>query len=99
MEPKKFIRTIEDFVCEHCGVNVQGSGYTNHCPKCLWSKHVDVNPGDRLANCCGLMKPISAVQEDKVWFIIQKCQKCDHERRNKFGPEDSFDELIIISQG
>ena len=23
------------------------NGYTNHCSQCLWSKHVDINPGDR----------------------------------------------------
>ncbi|MFA6992594.1 MAG: RNHCP domain-containing protein, partial [Candidatus Gracilibacteria bacterium] len=41
--PKRFSRTIEDFVCEKCGAKVKGDGYTNHCPKCLWSKHVDIN--------------------------------------------------------
>jgi len=23
------------------------NGYTNHCSQCLWSKHVDINLGDR----------------------------------------------------
>ena len=54
----KFIKNIEDFTCEHCGAPVKGTGYTNHCPKCLWSKHEDVNPGDRASDCHGLMKPI-----------------------------------------
>ena len=58
--PKKFQRTIEDFTCEQCNFAVKGNGYTNHCPKCLWSKHVDVNPGDRAATCGGLMEPIGA---------------------------------------
>jgi hypothetical protein len=31
--------------------------YRNHCPACLWSKHVDVQPGDRAATCRGLMRP------------------------------------------
>ena len=52
---KKFIKVKEDFVCEHCGAEVKGDGYTNHCPKCLWSKHVDVHPGDRAAECGGMM--------------------------------------------
>src|SRR3990167_4839651 len=55
---KKFQRKIEDFVCENCGCGVKGDGYTNHCPKCLWGKHVDVNPGDREEECGGMMKPI-----------------------------------------
>jgi Zn finger protein HypA/HybF involved in hydrogenase expression len=48
-----FKRTIEDFTCEHCGEQVTGNGFTNHCPQCLWSKHVDIDPGDRLALCGG----------------------------------------------
>lgn len=24
-------------MCEHCSAEVLGTGYTNHCPKCLWS--------------------------------------------------------------
>src|SRR3989338_8156335 len=46
---RRFQRTKEDFTCERCGFFVRGSGYTNHCPQCLWSKHVDVNPGNRQA--------------------------------------------------
>jgi hypothetical protein len=57
--PKLFTKTVEDFVCEHCGEKVVGDGYTNHCPKCLWSKHVDINPGDRASECQGMMKPIN----------------------------------------
>ena len=55
---KQFVRRREDFVCEHCGTKVVGDGYTNHCPKCLWSKHVDIMPGDRAEDCQGLMRPI-----------------------------------------
>ncbi|MBU3901416.1 RNHCP domain-containing protein, partial [Patescibacteria group bacterium] len=50
MQSKKFQRKIEDFVCGHCGPKIKGTGYTDHCPKCLWSQHVDVNPGDRQAD-------------------------------------------------
>jgi hypothetical protein len=46
---RRFQRTIEDFECERCRMLVTGSGFTNHCPACLWSKHVDVHPGDRQA--------------------------------------------------
>jgi DNA-directed RNA polymerase subunit RPC12/RpoP len=43
----KFRKNKEDFVCENCSREVVGDGFTNHCPKCLYSKHVDVFPGDR----------------------------------------------------
>ena len=46
---KKFERNREDFTCNNCELFVQGDGYTDHCPSCLYSKHVDINPGDRQA--------------------------------------------------
>ena len=55
---KQFNRKKENFVCENCGEKVEGNGYTNHCPNCLWSKHVDINPGDRQEECKGLMVPV-----------------------------------------
>ena len=36
---RNFQRHVEDFECEHCGAFVEGDGYTNHCPACLWCKH------------------------------------------------------------
>ena len=51
----RFTRVVEDFTCGQCGAAVTGDGYTNHCPLCLWSRHVDINPGDRAAECGGLM--------------------------------------------
>jgi len=93
----KFTRQIEDFVCENCGFAVSGNGYTNHCPKCLWSKHVDVNPGDRAEECGGMMKPVGAVLIGGEYSILQQCQKCGFERKNKMSSKDSFDELVRIS--
>lgn len=88
--PKKFQRTIEDFICENCGAKVQGDGYTNHCPICLWSKHVDINPGDRENICGGLMKPIDAFFESQNWYLIQKCQKCKEEKKIKISQDDNI---------
>lgn len=98
LEPKKFTKTKEDFVCEKCGVAVIGDGYTNHCPKCVWSKHVDVNPGDRSANCGGMMEPIALENKSDVFYIVHKCAKCGHEKRNKAVTGDNFNELVRISQ-
>lgn len=95
---KKFTRTIEDFECENCGKVVQGSGYTNHCPNCLWSKHVDINPGDRLCNCKGLMEPVDVLQKDGDYTILHKCQICGFERKNKFQENDNFEKLLEITR-
>lgn len=93
---KKFQRKIEDFVCENCGEFVKGNGYTNHCPACLWSKHVDNNPGDRQNDCQGLMEPIEAFFKKDTWHLIQKCQKCGKEKVIKLNKEDSLDSLEKI---
>lgn len=95
--PKLFQKKVEDFVCSHCGIKVVGNGYTNHCPKCLWSKHVDINPGDRQAQCRGLMEPIAVVMLGQEHFIIQRCQICGFKRKNKVCPDDDFSQVIKLS--
>ena len=69
MQEKRFQKKVEDFVCERCGTFVKGTGYTDHCPKCLWSKHVDVNPGDRKSECLGTMEPIGVEVKSKEYII------------------------------
>jgi hypothetical protein len=93
---KKFQRTIEDFVCEHCGAKVKGNGYTNHCPVCLWCKHVDVNPGDRAETCGGLMEPIDIENKKGQYVVIQRCQKCGAIRKNKTADNDDFSMILKI---
>lgn len=86
METKRFTKNDESFVCAHCGKRVErlGSSSRNHCPFCLWSVHLDVNPGDRAAECGGLMEPISAEPDAKRGYIItHKCTKCGAVRRNR----------------
>ena len=93
-----FKRTIEDFVCEHCGVYVHGDGYTNHCPQCLWSKHVDINPGDRASVCLGMMEPIRLEGASPSYRIVLKCVKCGFEKRNDASSSDDSKALIALAQ-
>ena len=69
-----FQRCIEDFNCGHCGFLEKGDGYTNHCSQCLWSKHVDVNPGDRAASCQGLMRPVLVDTKKGQYRFLQRCE-------------------------
>lgn len=92
-----FRKKKENFKCENCGHEVKGNGYTNHCPICLYSKHVDIFPGDRLEKCKGLMKPISVDKKDGEYVLIHKCIKCGVEKRNKVSKEDNFEEIIKLS--
>ncbi|PIR45066.1 MAG: hypothetical protein COV10_01470 [Candidatus Vogelbacteria bacterium CG10_big_fil_rev_8_21_14_0_10_51_16] len=93
-----FKRLKEDFTCEHCGQGVQGNGYTNHCPRCLWSKHVDVHPGDRAADCGGLMPPDSVETKAGETILIHQCQTCGHCKRNSIQAGDDYDTVIAVSQ-
>lgn len=94
----KFIKTKEDFTCERCGHKVKGSGYTNHCPKCLWSKHVDINPGDRAAACGGLMKPVDLYFGKQKWIIEHQCQSCGYKSKDKIRENDDFDEAVRLEK-
>ena len=94
---KKFTKTVEDFTCAHCGAVVFGNGYTNHCPKCLWSRHVDNNPGDRASKCGGMMEPISAEPIGDGFIITHKCTACGHMRRQHASEQDDIDAIIKLT--
>jgi ribosomal protein L37AE/L43A len=94
---KKFQKRIQDFTCEVCGQKVKGSGYTNHCPNCLWSKHTDIFPGDRAEKCQGLMEPKYAIYQKSRWRIIHQCQKCGALKICNASPTDNPDLLVKLS--
>lgn len=93
-----FQRRKEDFWCEQCSAAVSGDGYTNHCPKCLWSKHVDVFPGDRAASCGSLMEPVTLLYEGKNDTITHRCSRCGYEKKNKVAENDDFEALLALSR-
>lgn len=99
MMAKKFQRKIEDFVCTHCGTSVKGTGYTDHCPACLWSRHVDINPGDRAAECGGAMEPISVEIKGGEKIIYYKCQECGFPHRVKAAAGDDFEAILKLTSG
>ena len=90
----RFTRTVEDFTCGHCDRHVEGDGYTNHCPSCLWSRHVDVFPGDRDEACGGLMAPAQILLERDRFAIVHVCERCGAQRRNRASEHDDHDALL-----
>ena len=71
---KVFNELDEGFICENCGKNVNKLVYSSrdHCPYCLYSKHVDINPGDRANKCEGLLKPIGIEKyKDRYYYVEQ----------------------------
>ena len=96
---KLFQKLKEDFVCDVCGYFVKGNGYTNHCPFCLSSKHVDVYPGDRASDCHGIMYAVNLEVKGSDYILTQKCEKCGHIRKNKAAANDSQKALRALSSG
>ncbi len=97
---KVFNEIDEPFICENCGKYVEKLGYScrNHCPYCLYSKHVDINPGDRQNECKGLLKPISVeISAKKGYVIIYECQKCGQITRNKSARDDDMNKIIKLT--
>ncbi|NMC51629.1 RNHCP domain-containing protein [Candidatus Kuenenbacteria bacterium] len=96
MSAKKFTRCRENFTCGHCGAEITGNGYTNHCPSCLYSQHVDNNPGDRKNPCHGLMKPVYVESRSGEYIITHLCLTCGKEKRNRATPNDSTEAMIEV---
>ena len=107
LDTKRFSKNDSGFVCAHCGREVKPLGYTsrNHCPFCLWSVHIDINPGDRLCECGGALEPIRTEPDAKKGYvIIHKCQKCGEIRRCRAAHEakvqpDDIDLIIKLTAG
>ncbi len=75
----------EAFTCAHCGAEVPPAGRTarDHCPRCLYGQHVDVVPGDRAADCGGLLVPVGASFAAGRWVLEYRCARCGVTRRNQ----------------
>lgn len=92
------------FVCKKCSAEIlpcTNGGYRNHCPVCLYSLHVDNEPGDRSNHCYGLMEPIGMhYHSRKGWQIIHRCLKCAEEKVNRIAEqtiqEDDWEKLVKL---
>lgn len=97
---KRFNMIDEKFICEYCGKVVEKLNYTarDHCPYCLYSKHVDILPGDRKNECKGLLKPVDIEKFKDTYKIIYKCTKCNQIHKNIMANDDNFDLIIELSK-
>mgnify|MGYP002401697433 FL=1 len=88
------------FTCGHCNFSVPrtapGTRHRNHCPVCLWSRHLDVEPGDRSADCGGIMEPLAiASRPNGEWTLVHKCLRCGVLNRNRVAGDD--DPIALMS--
>lgn len=101
-------RDRQDFTCKHCLRLVSthslfsGVQNRNHCPYCLWSRHMDLyTAGDRLAACKSGMQPVGLTlkQNHKKYsfagsgelMLIHQCIECSKVSINRLASDDDAD--------
>jgi hypothetical protein len=83
------------FRCRHCktivGPPISGGRHRNHCPICLYSRHVDArSPGDRASNCRSMMTPVGVrARAGGEQELVHLCLGCGIERRNRVAADDN----------
>lgn len=92
-------QTSPDFTCIRCRSAVSthafGTRHRNHCPLCLWSRHLDEQPGDRRSACRAAMEPVAVeVRDGGEWAIIHRCTGCHELRTNRIAGDDA--ELALL---
>ncbi len=92
----------EPFRCQFCGRTVlpdgAGTRHRNHCPYCLCSKHLDIEPGDRAAECGGTMEPVAVwVRKGGEWAIIHRCRICGALSSNRIAADDNQLKLLSLA--
>lgn len=83
------------FRCVHCkqfiGAPISGGRHRNHCPNCLWSRHVDDRvPGDRKSDCHAAMEPVGRiVRRNGEQVLVHQCRGCGKQDPNRIAADDS----------
>ena len=95
-------RGPDTFRCKRCRFDVPmhapGTRHRNHCPLCLWSRHLDSAPGDRASGCAGAMEPIAvAVQDDGEWSLVHRCGACSVVHLNRIAGDDNAHSLLQLA--
>lgn len=100
--PSRDRARIRSFRCVHCGLDVPadapGTAHRNHCPTCLWSRHLDNTPGDRAADCGSSMAPIAVhVRHHGEWALVHHCTGCGTLDTNRIAGDDNPLALMRIA--
>jgi hypothetical protein len=112
----KYRNSIYGFQCHHCQAYVytlpafSGVLNRNHCPFCLWSRHMDhYQPGDRMSACKASMQPIGlTVKRNRNKYgpggfgelmLIHRCNDCGKLSINRIASDDQADRLMELYRG
>ena len=106
----KFVNEVSSFKCIHCHAHIlfipsQGR-HRNHCPYCLWSRHLDLyQAGDRLSAFRGGMQPVGLTRK-QTWkkyggsngelMVIHRCTGCNAVSINRLAEDDDEETLLEI---
>jgi hypothetical protein len=104
--------TFGDFRCAHCGHVVpsapwlSGVNNRNHCPYCLWSRHLDLySAGDRLSACKALMRPLALTTKRSrnkysrrhgELMLVHQCTDCGEITINRIAADDDGETLLDV---
>jgi DNA-directed RNA polymerase subunit RPC12/RpoP len=99
MQTPQFIENNEGFICVKCGREVppHPSSSRDHCHHCLTSLHVDVNPGDRMNECGGILEPIGLQAKSGKTQIVYRCRNCHAQVFNLVAPDDNAELIAELS--
>jgi hypothetical protein len=80
------------------GTLPSGGHHRNHCPRCLYSRHIDGNrPGDRASDCGESMMPVGAFVRPKgEHVLVHRCLGCGLERHNRIAADDDFSLILRL---
>jgi hypothetical protein len=107
----RVIYDTQDFKCRNCGFFVtanrelSGVNNRNHCPRCLWSRHMDITPGDRRSDCLSRMEPAGLTVKHVVkkygstngeLMVIHICTGCEKVSINRIAADDDPHVLLTI---
>jgi hypothetical protein len=112
---KKCRVSLDGFQCRHCLAYVytqpvlSGVQNRNHCPYCLWSRHVDhIQPGDRMSACKAIMQPVGLTVKGRQnkyggWIIgelmlIHRCNDCGKLSINRIAADDQAERILELFQ-
>lgn len=100
------------FRCVHCGQLVpavwlvSGVRNRNHCPYCLYSRHLDLlRAGDRLAACKGSMQPVGLTfkrvrnKYSESWgelMLVHCCMECGKFSLNRIAADDDSEAMLNL---
>jgi hypothetical protein len=101
-----------DFRCKHCHHHIStdpmlsGVNNRNHCPYCLYSRHLDLyQAGDRLAACKEKMRPVAlALKQTRKKYghnqgelmLVHQCVECGSISINRIAADDDAETILRI---